>query len=462
MENSQLSTRTHTLLVALISYLTFPAAFFIRFVLMDGYISYTQIYYHVMGVISALMHYVIYSLIFNNKMDFSRRFGKQVQRTIACESIGFMITLASLYLAELANISRMAVFFSYALNVLLISLKHRIYINWIRSVRRSGQLHRRILLVGEGSTALRYAQTVLTQPEAGHRLVGYVASEEQPFGGEYLGGYDALEEALASSMPDEAIIALSAKEYIHIDHIIDVCEHHGVPLRIIPCYEERVSSSVSPSVFEGIKMIGIRDIPLNGLYNALIKRMMDVVISLLMLIILSPLMLFTAIGVKLSTHDTVFFRQVRVGKDKKPFEMLKFRSMRKNDGEQTAWSRNQDDRRTFFGAIIRKLSIDELPQLINVLRGDMSLVGPRPEIPCYVEQFRDEVPLYMIRHMVKPGMTGLAQINGCRGDTSIDERIRHDIYYIEHWTIWMDLRILLGTLTAVVNDEKIPGIRSED
>ena len=167
-------------------------------------------------------------------------------------------------------------------------------------------------------------------------------------------------------------------------------------------------------------------------------------------------MLITAIGVRLSTHDTVFFTQTRIGKNKKPFKMLKFRSMKPNDGENSAWSTNEDDRRTFFGALIRKLSIDELPQLINVLKGDMSIVGPRPEIPHFVEQFRDEVPLYMIRHMVKPGITGLAQVSGYRGDTSIRGRIDCDIAYIENWTIWVDVRIILRTFTSMINDETLP------
>ena len=149
--------------------------------------------------------------------------------------------------------------------------------------------------------------------------------------------------------------------------------------------------------------------------------MMDIAISFTALLLLAPLMLLIAAGVRLSTHDTVFFTQVRIGKDKKPFKMIKFRSMKRNDSEDTAWSTQEDDRRTFFGALIRKLSLDELPQLFNVLKGDMSIVGPRPEIPCYVEQFRDEIPLYMIRHRVKPGMTGYAQVHGLRGDTSIKE-----------------------------------------
>jgi len=164
-------------------------------------------------------------------------------------------------------------------------------------------------------------------------------------------------------------------------------------------------------------------------------------------------MIFTAIGVKLSSPGPVLFKQARVGYGKKIFYMYKFRSMRVNDRESTGWSTDTDPRRTRFGSFIRKFSIDELPQLFNVLFGDMSLVGPRPELPHFVEQFREDVPLYMVKHQVRPGMTGWAQVHGFRGDTSIAERIRHDVYYIEHWSVLLDVQILLMTLRHVKNEE---------
>ncbi len=157
-------------------------------------------------------------------------------------------------------------------------------------------------------------------------------------------------------------------------------------------------------------------------------------------------MLACAVGVKLSSPGPVLFRQERIGKEKRPFYMYKFRSMRVNDRQDTAWSRDRDERKTAFGAFMRKCSLDELPQLWNVFKGDMSLVGPRPEIPHYVEQFRKEVPLYMVKHQVRPGITGWAQVNGLRGDTSIRERVELDVYYIEHWSLWFDIHILLTTV----------------
>lgn len=461
MDSSQLSTRAHTLITAVLSYIGFIAAYFIRFYLMPGVINYSFTLYSLMGLASALLHYVIYSLFFYSQMNLYRRYTRLVQRTVLCEILCVGLTLAALFLINLPLVSRMAVFISGVLDTVFICAKHYVVLRAYTALHRSGIYQRNTLLIGEGPTAQRYASTVLAQPEAGHHLVGYVAAWMFEPGSTRLGGYDDLESVLAATPVDEAIIALPAHEYIRLDHIICLCEKYGVPLRIIPCYEERISYQIVTSKFEDIQMIGIRDIPLNRLYNAFIKRFFDILISLSALIVLSPLMLVIAIGVRISTRDTIFFAQTRIGKNKKPFKMLKFRSMRTNDEEDSAWSTSEDDRRTFFGALIRKLSIDELPQLINVLKGDMSIVGPRPEIPHFVEQFRDEVPLYMIRHMVKPGMTGLAQVSGYRGDTSIRGRIDCDIAYIENWTIWLDIRIILHTFTSLVNDETLPPLHRE-
>ena len=456
MDSSQLSTRAHTLITALVSYVCFLAAYVIRFDLMPGILNYSFAVYSVVGLCSALLHYAMYSLFFYSQMNLYRHYARLVQRTLLCEALCAGITLSLLFLVNMMDLSRMVVFISAVLDIVFICAKHYVVLRTYSALHRSGIYQRNTLLIGEGPTAQRYAATVLTQPEAGHHMVGYVAAWAYEPGSKRLGGYDDLESVLASTPADEAIIALPAHEYIRLDKIICLCEKYGVPLRIIPCYEERISYQIVTSKFEDIQMIGIRDIPLNRLYNAFIKRFFDIVFSLSALIVLSPLMLLIAIGVRISTHDTIFFSQTRIGKNKKPFKMLKFRSMRTNTEEDSAWSTNEDDRRTFFGALIRKLSVDELPQLINVLKGDMSIVGPRPEIPHFVAQFRDEVPLYMIRHMVKPGITGLAQVSGYRGDTSIRGRIDCDIAYIENWTIWLDIRIILRTFTALVNEETLP------
>ena len=191
------------------------------------------------------------------------------------------------------------------------------------------------------------------------------------------------------------------------------------------------------------------------MYQQFGKRAMDTVLSFTALVTLSPLLLTTAAAIKLTSPGPVLFKQERVGKERKVFTMYKFRSMRVNSQADTAWSRDRDSRITPFGALIRKFSLDELPQFFNVLKGEMSVVGPRPELPYFVEQYKDNVPLYMVKHQVKPGITGWAQVNGYRGDTSIEKRIEHDIWYIENWSMYLDVKIIFMTIFGgMINKEK--------
>ena len=250
-----------------------------------------------------------------------------------------------------------------------------------------------------------------------------------------------------------AVAALSIRETSAVGDVIDECEKAGVKLSLVPFYARHLPSRPAIDAVGNVPLMNIRRIPLDNLVNAFCKRTMDLIGSAVLLVLFSPVMLLAAIGTKLSSPGPVIFRQVRVGRNKKPFTMLKFRSMRLNADSDTAWTTPDDARKTRFGYLIRKLSIDELPQLFNVLRGDMSLVGPRPELPHFVEQFRESVPLYMVKHQVRPGMTGWAQVNGLRGDTSIPDRIRHDIWYIENWSVLLDVKILLMTLTRFTNPE---------
>lgn len=452
----QPSAKTQAMITAVISFFTMLASYAIRYRLLRGSPAYGLLVYESIALFSAALHYTAYRVCFSTGSAGLPGIGAQISRAILCECLCFLITLSLLYAAGLQYVSRVAVLIGFALNVAAICAMHAFFLT--RS-RRAGAQPRSVLLIGEGPAAARYAAAAAGNPRAGHRLCGHVASAPQPFGCPYLGDYDALSQALASAAPDEAVIALPAAQYVRIDSAIALCEAAGLPLKIIPCYESRISARLSTTVFSGVRMVDIRTVPLDSPGNALVKRAMDVLLSVLLLLLLSPLMLVFAVGVKLSTHDTVLFRQERVGKDKKPFIMLKFRSMRRNDSEATAWSTRSDERRTRFGALLRKFSLDELPQLFNVLKGDMSLVGPRPELPCFVEQFRDEIPLYMLRHRVKPGITGYAQVCGLRGDTSVKARIERDIAYIEGWSVWLDLRILLLTPRALVNDETLPPLR---
>ena len=265
-----------------------------------------------------------------------------------------------------------------------------------------------------------------------------------------------LEAQLHGEGIDEVILALEPEELGVTVQVIQLCEKSGTKVSVIPFYNDVIPTRANIDNIGSIKLIQLRTTPLDEPFNAGLKRAFDIVVSALALIVLSPLLLVIAIVIKLSSPGPVLFKQERVGLNKKPFTMLKFRSMRVNDGQDTAWSTDADDRRTPFGALLRKLSLDELPQLWNVLRGDMSLVGPRPEIPFFVEQFRETVPLYMVKNQVRPGITGWAQVNGYRGDTSIPKRIEHDIWYIENWSFGLDIKILFKTLFGgMVNHEVV-------
>ena len=268
--------------------------------------------------------------------------------------------------------------------------------------------------------------------------------------------YDRMDEALSSPDISEVVIALEPEEYNRLFDIIPACERNGVKYSVIPFYNNIIPDNPVIETIDQSKLINMRVNRLENVGWAILKHGLDIIISFLSLILFSPLFLIIAIGVKCSSPGPILFRQTRVGFQRREFQMLKFRSMKVNDEQDTAWSKDRDDRRTGFGSFIRKTSLDELPQLVNVLKGEMSLVGPRPELPHFVEEFKKTIPYYMVKHQVKPGMTGWAQVNGYRGDTSVEKRIELDLWYIEHWSLWLDIRIILKTIFGgAVNAEKM-------
>jgi Undecaprenyl-phosphate glucose phosphotransferase len=226
-----------------------------------------------------------------------------------------------------------------------------------------------------------------------------------------------------------------------------------VSIRVFPDVFQIMASEVTISDLGGLPLLTIRDVALRG-WKLTLKRIVDVAFSSAFLLFSSPVMMLTALAIRLDSPGPAFFAQERMGLDAKPFKVLKFRSMRQDaEANGPGWTTKDDPRRTRVGTFIRKTSIDELPQFINVLMGDMSVVGPRPEQPAYVEQFRQSIPRYMERHREKAGITGWAQINGLRGDTSIVERTKYDLWYIENWSLWLDFKIILRTAFKALTDK---------
>ena len=336
-------------------------------------------------------------------------------------------------------------------NITAETLERNLIRTVLRSMRAKGYNQKHIILVGYSRAAEGYIDRVLANPEWGYRVRGILDDHKQ-WGYDYrgikvIGTLKELKPILDMNRLDEIAITLSLKEYAGLEQIVAVCEKSGVHTKFIPDYNNVIPTRPYTEDLQGLPVINIRHVPLNDPLNAAMKRVVDIFGAVVALILFSPIMLVTAVLIKLTSPGPLIYCQERVGLHNRPFKMYKFRSMEVQapEKEKSEWTTKRDPRVTPIGRIIRKTSIDELPQLFNVLFGSMSLVGPRPERPYFVERFKEEIPRYMIKHQVRPGMTGWAQVNGYRGDTSITKRIEHDLYYIENWTLGFDFKILFLT-----------------
>ncbi len=386
-----------------------------------------------------------------------RRIRQEIAAIWGANTLGIISVGAILYLFRLEEFSRGVLFTFLFASSIAVSVK-RVGLHYVLNrMRQKGYNQKHVLVAGTGGLARQYIEDVRRVPNFGFTVDGYFGSAENgELNARYMGAFDRLDDYLQDGSVDEVIVALEPEETRHIRAIIGICEKCGTKVSVIPFYNDIIPSNPAIEVIGRSKLINLRSNPLDNLGYAVVKRAFDIFASALLLVALSPLLIAAAIGTRLSSPGPVFFRQQRVGRNKRLFTMYKFRSMRLNDAQDKAWTTDDDPRKTRFGSFLRKCSIDELPQLFNVLIGDMSLVGPRPEIPFYVERFKESVPLYMVKHQVRPGMTGWAQVNGYRGDTSIVRRIEHDIWYIENWSVGLDMRILLMTLLGGwMNHEKV-------
>lgn len=455
-ENQRLLNHLNMALDALLVFLSLPLGFWVRFCLLDGIPSVPLSQYVRAALILAPAHVLIYAFLGLYESVRRKRLYQDLGTLFGANTLGFVLFQMALFLMRGVHFSRIALLF-YFIFVNLLTAGKRIFVRKVlHHFRGAGYNQKHIVVMGAGPLARRYVEELSRSPELGYTIDGYMADDRDWPGVPWLGHLDKAEAVLDRRSPDEVVAALEMEDYPRLTQIIQACEKTGVKLSLIPFYAQYIPAHPQIDALGELPLINLRRIPLDNLGNAFLKRTMDIVGALVLILLTSPLMLFAAVGVKLSSPGPVIFKQRRVGLNKKPFYMYKFRSMRLNGDSDTAWSTNSDARKTRFGAFIRKFSIDELPQFFNVLKGDMSLVGPRPELPHYVEQFKEEVPLYMVKHQVRPGITGWAQVNGLRGDTSIAERVRHDIYYIENWTLLFDIKILFMTLfKGVVNQEKL-------
>ena len=369
--------------------------------------------------------------------------------------IGLLILTMGLFLLRdnpyYAEFSRRILFYFAAVNIAAQTLERGLIRAVLRSMRARGYNQKHIVLIGYSRAAEGFIDRVQANPEWGYQVRGILDDASQ-WGREYkgvrvIGALKDLEGILALNTLDEIAITLSIGEYAKLERIVAACEKSGVHTKFIPDYNNVIPTRPYTEDLQGLPVINIRHVPLNDPLNRTMKRAVDIFGALVGIVLFSPVMALTALAIKLTSPGPLIYSQERVGLHNRPFKMYKFRSMEVQApaAEKEKWTTPHDPRVTPIGRFIRKTSIDETPQFFNVLKGEMSLVGPRPERPFFVERFKEEIPRYMIKHQVRPGMTGWAQVNGYRGDTSITKRIEHDLYYIENWTLGWDFKILFLT-----------------
>ncbi len=355
--------------------------------------------------------------------------------------------------------SRLTIIYAMLFGIFLLGFGRAFALMIERAMLRRGHGLKRLLFAGTGRNFRALRRAVSERPDLGFALCGYVEERQDHALADVplLGPLHELEAVILQHEIQELIVTLRPEAHDAVSGIVDLCDRHGVDCLVAPDLQSMIVGGHNYDEIAGIPVIRVKGLRMRGL-SAFVKRAADVVLSLLILLPALPLMAVIAAAIRLDSRGPVFYMQKRVGLDGRVFWMFKFRSMRTNVEASSGpgWSSDKDSRVTRLGLILRKMSLDELPQIFNVLRGDMSLVGPRPERPYFVEQFEKDVPRYMQRHRVKAGMTGWAQVNGLRGDTSIEERVQYDLYYIENWSLGFDIKIII--LTAVDIVKEIPGV----
>lgn len=440
----------------LIIQLSFFIAWYCRFYFLDGIIvnnlSITD--YFFWNVVYSITYIIIANFISLYKSKRKKRFWTEIYKIIQANVFSMFVLINLLYIVRNIDTSRIFLVIYFLLNLTFIIGYRYIVKNTLSMLRTKGYNKQFILVIGAGSLAEKFIKTLSYHPEYGFDILGFLDDNKENTDAKkainrpILGKISDLKLILEEKIVDEVVIALPISAYDKYNEIIMTCEKAGVRVSIIPDFYDILPANSHFENFGNLPVINVRDVPLDDRINKLLKRLSDITISIIGIILTSPLLILIAVGVKLSSPGPILFKQERVGLNRRTFIMYKFRSMKlmSDKASNTKWTVENDPRRTKFGTFIRKTSLDELPQLFNVLKGDMSIVGPRPERPFFVDQFKEEIPKYMIKHQVRPGITGWAQVCGLRGDTSIKDRIEHDLYYIENWTLLFDFKIILKTI----------------
>jgi Undecaprenyl-phosphate glucose phosphotransferase len=375
----------------------------------------------------------------------------EIMLVLRGHGLALLLFVAVTYFFEDYKYSRLVMAYFAVTSAAGLALFRFLVRSGLRWLRARGYNLRQVLAVGEGPVLETLVQRLDKFPELGLRVAGVVTSEESSAqtvcGKPVLGHFRHIRDVLARTNADEVLIAPAPGQYDSVDAILELLKDETRDIRLVPDVYRYVTLGCEVENFDGMPIVRLNDSPMVGL-AAYAKRLTDILLSALALVMLSRLLLFIALMVKVTSRGPVLYAQERMGLVGRRFRLLKFRSMRVDAAQASGavWAKQGDDRRTLIGTFLRKTSLDELPQFWNVLRGDMSLVGPRPERPVFVQQFRSNIPHYMLRHKVKAGITGWAQVNGWRGNTSLVNRIECDLFYIKNWSLALDLKIIFLTL----------------
>ncbi|MCD4713101.1 MAG: undecaprenyl-phosphate glucose phosphotransferase [Clostridiales bacterium] len=454
-ENQKSLSRLIIVLDAIMILFAFGLAFYIRFytnIISTGVLVLSTIETLVPLFVGIPTFLIFYNLL--ELYNYKRHFGlfETIARIVRSVTFGILIILAVLFIFKLQDFSRWTLILFYGFTILFTTAERYVMRRVVQRMIAEGRFDKRCLVLGLNDISLQLMKSLENNQSWSYDIIG-ILDDHAPGGKVVLGKIiigkvNELKKKLEELDVDVVMIALMAQDYEHVERVIQICEQAGVKTHIIPYYHRFIPAKPYMDDLDGLPVIDTRHVPLDNFLKSFAKRIFDIVFALIALILTSPVILISVIMTLITSPGPVIFKQERIGLNRKPFMMYKFRSMvvQEDKDEMTKWTTKDDPRKTWWGKFMRRMSIDELPQFVNVLFGDMSVVGPRPERPYFVEQFKETIPKYMIKHQVRPGITGWAQINGWRGDTSIEKRIEFDLYYIENWKMSLDIKIILLTV----------------
>jgi exopolysaccharide biosynthesis polyprenyl glycosylphosphotransferase len=373
--------------------------------------------------------------------------------------VAFLILIGLTYFYQRVTYSRVVLIYTWGISLILIALLRSVLRRVQIILRRKGIGVVRVLLLGLTSSTQLVADNIRRYPGLGYRLLGIVAETTKPPKKYHdllvLGKLKDLASIIKRNRAEAVIIALPATAYFQLESIMLMLENSGVECKIVSDLFGIITNPMSVDEIYGIPVFALKESPLSSLSARFWKRVLDLSVALPGIIVLSPLLLAIALAIKITSPGPVFYRQERVGRDNQPFMVMKFRSMRQDAERETGpvWAKRDDSRTTAVGAFLRKTSLDEFAQLFNVIKGEMSLVGPRPERPHFVDQFKTSIPRYLERHKVKAGITGWAQAHNLRGNTPIEERTKYDLWYVENWSLILDIKIIIRTALDIFHHQ---------